>query len=67
MHVPGLWVYGAEDRIIPARESAAILDELVHTQGKPFTVITHPGQGHGLRGERPYWPEVLAWFDEHVQ
>jgi len=66
LDVPGQWVFGEEDRIIPARESAAILDDLIRTHDKPFTIVTHPGQGHGLRGDVDYWPTVLVWYDEYV-
>ena len=69
LDVPGLWIFGEEDRIMPARESAAILHELMRTQNKPFTVITQPGLDHGLRFVETgkgfdYWPDLLAWFDD---
>ncbi len=62
--VPGLWIYGEDDRIIPARPSAEILDGLVATLAKPFTVMIFPGVGHGIRTN--YWSELFDWYDREV-
>ncbi len=62
--VPGLWIYGEEDRIIPARPSAEILEGLVATLAKPFTVMIFPGVGHGIRTN--YWPDLFDWYDREV-
>ena len=62
--VPGLWIYGEEDRIIPARPSAEILEGLVATLTKPFTVMIFPGVGHGIRTN--YWPDLFDWYDREV-
>ena len=72
LNMPGLWLYGQEDRIVPALESAAILDELVQRLDKPFTVKTYPEGDHGLRytGTRKgidYWPDLLDWFDKTIK
>lgn len=71
MTMPGLWVFGEEDRVIPARESANILASLVRSRLKPFTVITVPAMDHGLRHIETgkgyeYWTDVLDWFDSNV-
>lgn len=45
LEIPGLWLFGEEDRIIPARSSTTILQGLVESGGKPFTDIVYPGGG----------------------
>jgi pimeloyl-ACP methyl ester carboxylesterase len=52
MTVPGIWVYGRQDRSIPAEKSAATLERLRKT-GKDFTVVLFPGAGHGLLDTPP--------------
>lgn len=64
LEVPGLWIYGEEDRIVPARSSAMILEELVSRADKPFTVRTFPGVGHSI--ETNYWPDLFDWYDREV-
>ena len=64
LDVPGLWIYGEEDRIVPAGPSIAILEELVGALGKPFTIRTFPGVGHSI--EANYWPELFEWYDREV-
>ena len=64
LRVPGLWIYGTDDRIIPSGPSAEILDELVTTLGKPFTVVILPGVGH--RVETNAWPDLFAWYDREI-
>lgn len=68
--IPVLWLYGAQDRIIPAKESVAILNELIREQGKPFRTKTYPEADHGLRisGKRiDYWPDLFMWYEEEVR
>jgi alpha/beta superfamily hydrolase len=65
MTVPGLWLLGDQDRIIPARETGQIVLEIAEELGKPFTVINYPNADHGLRraGDRiDYWPDLLSWL-----
>jgi pimeloyl-ACP methyl ester carboxylesterase len=47
--VPGLWILGAQDRSIPTRETAGILEELAGA-GKPYRWVVHPNAGHSLEG-----------------
>ena len=76
MECPGLWIFGREDRIIPVRESAAILDKLIRAKNKPFKVITHPGLDHGLRSIESekdsttgpsFWPGSTKTSDRAVE
>lgn len=39
MTVPGIWVYGRQDRSQSAEKSAATLERLRTTEGKDFTVV----------------------------
>ncbi len=64
LRVPGLWIYGADDRIIPSGPSADILEEVVTTLGKPFTVVVFPGVGHTIVTNA--WPELFAWYDREI-
>ena len=47
--VPGLWLYGAEDRSQPTRESVRILDELIEGDERDFTYTVFDNADHGLR------------------
>jgi pimeloyl-ACP methyl ester carboxylesterase len=71
MTVPGIWVYGRQDRSIPAEKSAATLERLRKSQGKDFTVVLFPHAGHGLLDTPPTdpraMPTLLAWIQKHVQ
>ena len=64
LQVPGLWLYGEEDRIIPAGPSASIIEEVVTRLAKPFMVVIFPGAGHSI--EAHYWPELFAWYDQEI-
>jgi pimeloyl-ACP methyl ester carboxylesterase len=71
MTVPGIWVYGRQDRSQPAEKSAATLDRFRKTEGKDFTVVLFPQAGHGLLDVPPTdpraMPTLLAWIRKHVQ
>jgi alpha-beta hydrolase superfamily lysophospholipase len=68
---PGIWIFGRQDRSIPAEKSAATLARLRETDGKDFTVVLFPGAGHGLLDTPPTdpraMPTLLAWIQTHVQ
>jgi pimeloyl-ACP methyl ester carboxylesterase len=70
MTVPGIWVFGRQDRSIPAEKSAATLERLRRTKGKDFTVVLFPQAGHGLLDVPPTdpraMPTLLAWIQKHV-
>jgi pimeloyl-ACP methyl ester carboxylesterase len=69
--VPGIWVYGGQDRSQPAERSAARLERLRNTKGKDFTVVVFPRAGHGLLDTPPTdpraMPTVLAWLRDHLR
>jgi len=58
--VPMLWLYGADDRSIPAQASVAIHDALKREVDARFTVHVYPGAGHALTPA--IWPDVFAWL-----
>ncbi len=68
--VPGIWVYGRQDRSQPAEKSAATLERLRRRNGKDFTVVLFPRAGHGLLDVPPTdpraMPTLLAWIQKHV-
>lgn len=65
LEIPGLWLFGEEDRIIPTRSSVAILQALVESDGNEFSYIVYPDVGHGL--EVDYWPDLFEWFERTVR
>lgn len=58
LSIPGLWLFGGEDRSIPTPASVAILDQLI-ASGKPYTHAVFPGMGHNLP---PNWPTIEQWL-----
>jgi uncharacterized protein len=71
MTVPGIWIYGRQDRSQPAEKSAATLERVGKTEGKDFTVQLFPHAGHGLLDNPPSdpraMPTLLAWIQQHVR
>ena len=71
MTVPGIWLYGRQDRSQPAEKSAATLERLRRTKGKDFTVVLFPHADHGLLDTPPTdprpMPTLLAWIQKHVR
>jgi uncharacterized protein len=69
--VPGIWLYGGQDRSQPADRSAARLRRLRASQGKDFTVVVFPSAGHGLLDTPPTdaraMPTVLTWLRQHAR
>jgi pimeloyl-ACP methyl ester carboxylesterase len=69
--VPGIWVYGSEDRSQPSEKSASILELLRKNMGKDFTAVLFPGAGHGLLDTPPTdpraMPTLLAWMEKHTR
>jgi hypothetical protein len=49
--VPGIWVFGRQDRSIPAEKSAATLERFRKTNGKDFTVVLFPRQPASSSGD----------------
>jgi len=65
MSAPGLWLLGGEDRIIPAHESAQIVEAVANEQGSPLTAIVYPDAGHSLKVD--YWVDLLPWLDSAIR
>ena len=79
LRIPVLMIYGEKDRLIPARQSAAVARRAL-SRNRRARVVTIPGAGHGmrlvldreaLRGQPPgpltwapaYWPTLVHWLD----
>jgi pimeloyl-ACP methyl ester carboxylesterase len=60
--VPALWLYGGQDKSVPAARSASILRSL---PGKRFDVVVYPRAGHGLldvpASDPRALPALVAW------
>ena len=69
--VPGIWVYGGQDRSVATEKSAATLRRLRDSKGKDFAVVVYPEAGHGLLDSPPTdpraLPTLLAWIRTHVR
>ncbi len=68
--IPGLWMFGSQDRSIPAALSVENLDALVAQQGKDFSYIIYPNANHNLRDVNteqlyPFMIDALNWLDEN--
>jgi pimeloyl-ACP methyl ester carboxylesterase len=58
LRVPTLWLFGADDRSIPVRDSVANLEGLAKS-GKPYQWKVYPGLGHQLSGQA--WPDIATF------
>ncbi len=63
MTMPTIWLFGRQDRIIPAPRSAEIIREIIAEFGRPFSVIIYPNGGHSLRD---YWDDLVPWLDKAI-
>jgi hypothetical protein len=63
--IPGLWMLGDRDGMVPLGKTVAILQKLAQS-GKPYEYSIIHGAGHGIdvSGEerRRYWREVDEWL-----
>lgn len=70
MTVPGLWIYGGQDRSQPTTSSVDVLDHL-RADGHDFTVIVYPQADHGLLDTHPSDPRALPalidWISQHLE
>ena len=49
IEIPGLWMFGSQDRSIPIPLSIDNLDALVAQQGKDFDYIVYPNADYNFR------------------
>ena len=69
--IPGLWMFGSQDRSIPIPLSIDNLDTLVAQQGKDFDYIVYPNAGHSLRdvSTEQFYPamsDAASWIVEKL-
>jgi dienelactone hydrolase len=60
---PTLWLFGAEDRLVPTRVCVGILEEL-RREGRPVDWTVYPGAVHSLPGVS-FWPDVDSFRRRH--
>jgi len=70
--VPGLWIYGGEDRSNPTQADIAVLEKLITDLGKDFTILLLPISNHDLIDVRTneldpeLIPSLLDWVLTHI-
>ena len=73
LHVPALFLFGAEDRLIPVEKSAAVILDVLTQSGHPdFTVRVFEGDDHNMRGaggevDPRYLDTMRGWLSERVR
>jgi hypothetical protein len=74
LHVPALFLFGDEDRLVPVPTSVAILQRVeAETRSKDFTIRVLPGADHGMRlrttGQRDpdYLEAMRDWVTRAVK
>jgi dienelactone hydrolase len=77
LHVPALFLFGAEDRLIPVEKSATVIRDVLTQNGHPdFTVRVFDGDDHNVRvavgdasGEVDprYLDTMREWLSEKVR
>lgn len=48
LHIPGLWVYGGQDKSNPTANDIAILERIKQEHGNPYTICLFPNGDHEL-------------------
>lgn len=78
-NIPGLWLFGGRDRLVPVMKSVARLDDLIRKEQKPYQYFVFPyanhlllvaeGPQHRLIPDFPpgYWQELLEWMLDRVK
>jgi len=70
--IPGLWIYGGQDRSNPTKADIAILETLIADLGKDFTILLFPPSNHELIDvqtnelDPQLVPSLLNWVLMHV-
>ena len=73
LHVPALFLFGAEDRLIPVEKSASVIRDVLTQNGHPdFKVRVFDGDDHNLRvaaGEIDprYLDTMRTWLSQRVR
>ena len=68
MDIPGLWMFGGQDRSTPTVLSVENLDALVAQYGKDFSYIIYPNADHNMKTDtqqiHPFMIDALDWMVE---
>ena len=65
MSIPGLWIWGDHDSLVPVRESRAILKRIIAEYDKDFTILYYPDKGHKIRALD--MGEMVDWIYAHME
>lgn len=64
MTIPGLWIWGDRDGSVPTRESKAVLEGIIESYDKDFSILYYPNAGHDVRVPTS---EVIDWILNHLE
>jgi pimeloyl-ACP methyl ester carboxylesterase len=70
--VPVLAIFGELDTLVPIKESARIMEEILKKEGnKDYTIKVLPKVGHGMivwpeKGSRWHWPRLVDGYLETI-
>ncbi|UCF61846.1 MAG: prolyl oligopeptidase family serine peptidase [Anaerolineaceae bacterium] len=64
MTIPGLWIWGDLDGSVPARESRAVLEGIIETHDKDFSIFYYPNAGHDVTVPTS---KVIEWILNHLE
>jgi dipeptidyl aminopeptidase/acylaminoacyl peptidase len=65
INAPLLILHGEGDESVPVEQSQQLAD-LLSAAGKTVTLVTYPGDDHGLSAHHAGYPEALAWFQHYL-
>jgi dienelactone hydrolase len=78
-NIPGLWLFGGRDRLVPVKKSVRRLDDLIRNEHKPYQYFVFPYANHLLLvAEGPqrrlipdfppdYWQKLLGGMQDGAQ
>ena len=72
LRVPALFLFGAEDRLIPVEKSVSVIRDVLTQSHADFTVQVFDGDDHGMRDARGavdprYLDTMRKWLIAHVR
>ena len=72
LRVPALFLFGAEDRLIPVEKSVSVIREVLTQSHADFTIQVFDGDDHGMFGSNGaldprYLDTIRKWLTERVR
>lgn len=65
--IPMLWIFGADDTVIPVSYSLDVLADLATADELDLTVTTLDRAGHSLIHHPELFPTILEWLASHME